>query len=128
MKKIVILLSCLLFSNLILAQEHDTNKTMKAMRVAFLQSIRAKDLATLKPSLAELNTLVLEAKQGRFPEEKKALYIEGLNKVSKTIEEAQKKAQAGQLKQAQNLLKQVDALRKEYHDKRNTSIWQRLFG
>lgn len=128
MKKLIILLSCLMFSNMIIAKEYDTNRTMKAMRGAFLMSIRATDLARLKPSLAELSSLVEEAKQGQFPEDKKAHYLEGLNKVSDVVQQAQQKANAGELKQAQKLLEQVDALRIQYHEQRKTSIWKRIFG
>jgi soluble cytochrome b562 len=54
--------------------------------------------------------------------------VQGLNRVSALIDEAEVKAEQGHLQQAQEIMKQVDALRKEYHDQRNESIWKRFFG
>ena len=128
MKKIFVLLCCLLASSHLYAEKYDIGQTMKSMKGEFLLSIRAKDLPSIKTHLAELKQWVDIAHTLRFPEEKKALFLQGLNKVAVVVDEAQAQADAGQMKQAQETLKQVDDLRVEYHDQRNESIWKRFFG
>ena len=127
MKKIVLLLSCMLFSGLIMANEMDIKQTMKAMKTAFVFSVRATDVSKLNRSLTELEALVQHAQQLSFPKEKEALYLEGLNKVSVLVTQAKQQAEEGKMAQAQATLKDVDLLREEYHEQRNESIWKRLF-
>lgn len=128
MKKIVLLLSCLLLSGLVMAKELDRKQTMKAMKTAFIHSMRATQIDDLNSSLSELDGLLNHAKQLSFPKEKQALFLQGLNKVSAVISQAKLQAESGELKKAQETLKEVDVLREEYHDQRNDSIWKRLFG
>ncbi|NRB37985.1 MAG: cytochrome b562 family protein [Pseudomonadales bacterium] len=128
MKKLVVLLSCMLLSSLVSGMDMDTKQTMKAMKTAYIKTMRAKEMAQFSASLTELDELLAHAKTLRFPQEKKALFLQGLNKVSVVVDDAQIKANDGQMQQAKEMLKQVDHLREEYHDQRNESIWKRFFG
>ncbi|GHZ48711.1 hypothetical protein VCSRO8_3092 [Vibrio cholerae] len=60
--------------------------------------------------------------------EKEATYQEGFQKLAVTLDKIDAHLQAGELEAAKASLKTVDDLRIEYHDKRNPSIWKRLFG
>ncbi|WP_390902892.1 cytochrome b562 [Vibrio qingdaonensis] len=106
----------------------DLKKNMQAMKLAFKQAAEAQSVEEMKTPVATLDTLIAESKQGDYPPEKMDLYQEGFNKLSSALQQVDKDLQQGDLDAAQQTLREVDTLRIEYHDRRNPSIWQRLFG
>jgi soluble cytochrome b562 len=127
-KKIVLLFSFMLLSTWVAALGLDAKQTMKAMKLSYIETMKANEMEAFKLSLTEFDELVAHAKTLPFPQSKQALFVQGLNRVSALIDEARVRVEQGQLQQAQEIMEQVDALRKEYHDQRNESIWKRIFG
>ncbi|MFA0442717.1 cytochrome b562 [Vibrio sp. 10N.222.51.C12] len=109
------------------AEGFDLKKNMQAMKLAFKQAAEAQSIDEMKTPVATLDTLVADTKQGNYPPEKAELYQEGFNKLSSALEQVDKDLEKGDLDAAKQTLREVDSLRLEYHDKRNPSIWQRLF-
>ncbi|MCL9776249.1 cytochrome b562 [Vibrio sp. S4B1] len=106
----------------------DLKKNMQAMKLAFKQAAEAQSIDEMKTPVETLDTLIADSKQGDYPPEKTELYQEGFNKLSSALEQVDKDLQQGDLEAAKQTLREVDSLRVEYHDRRNPSIWQRLFG
>ncbi|EKM31937.1 cytochrome b562 family protein [Vibrio harveyi] len=44
-----------------------------------------------------------------------------------TLDKIEADLDAGKLQEAKDQLREIDSLREEYHDKRNPSIWSKLF-
>ncbi len=106
----------------------DLKATMKQMRLEFKQAASASSVDEMRVPIAKLDDLVEQAKQGVYPPEKQDIYLEGFNKLSVAIDDVENHLDAGDLEQAKQSLRTVDELREEYHDKRNPSIWSKLFG
>ncbi len=128
MKNVLFPLALVCFSSLSYAQNIDMEATMKKMALAYKSAVQAESLQEVKAQMVTLDALVEKSKRAQFAAEKKGTYLEGLNKLSDAIDEVNVRVEAQQLEQAKESLKQINDLRKEYHDKRNPSIWQRLFG
>jgi len=103
MKKTLILAAALLATP-VFAAGQDLKSIMQDMKLAFKQAAEAPTVEAMQAPISTLESLVEQAKRGVYPVEKEATY------------------------QAKASLKTVDDLRIEYHDKRNPSIWKRLFG
>ncbi|OOF12777.1 MULTISPECIES: cytochrome b562 [unclassified Salinivibrio] len=101
---------------------------MKEMKMTFKEAASAQSIEAMQAPVAKLETLVAKAKAGSYPPEKADIFMEGFDKLAVTVEEIDAALSEGDLDKAQQGLRQIDALREEYHDKRNPSIWQRLFG
>lgn len=127
MKKLVPLLA-LAMSAQAFASDFDLKATMKQMKVEFKQAAQAEEIAQMQSAVANLSELIEQSKQGEYPPEKTDLYLEGFNKLSVALDSVESKLEAGNLEAAKAELKLVDDLRVEYHDKRNPSIWSKLFG
>ncbi len=127
MKKLVTLLA-LAMSAQAFASDFDLKATMKQMKVEFKQAAQAEEIAQMQSAIANLSELIEQSKQGEYPPEKTDLYLEGFNKLSVALDSVEAKLDAGNLEAAKQELKLVDDLRVEYHDKRNPSIWSKLFG
>ena len=106
----------------------DLEQTMKNMGFQFKQAIEATDSATLLPVLDELIAQTEQAQQATFAADKAEQFREGLAKVLTELGAAKAAAQQDDIASAQQHLRQVDALRKQYHKQRKVSIWQLLFG
>ncbi len=128
MKKLLTLGLGLLLSTQLFAADFDLKATMKQMKQAFKQAAQAETIEDMQQPIIDLNELVEQAKLGDYPPEKKDIYLEGFNKLTVTLEKIESELQAGQLEAAKASLKNIDSLREEYHDKRNPSIWDRIFG
>ncbi|MGD8110060.1 cytochrome b562 [Vibrio sp. TRT 17S01] len=124
----LILFGAILMSPLSMASDFDLKATMKQMKVEFKSAVEAQSLEEMDSALTNLSDLVALSKKGEYPPEKQAIYFEGFNKLSKAIERVETQLDNGNFDQAKESLREIDALRVEYHDKRNPSIWQRLFG
>ena len=127
MKKLFPLLA-LAMSAQAFASDFDLKATMKQMKVEFKQAAQAEEITQMQSAVANLSELIEQSKQGEYPPEKTDLYLEGFNKLSVALDSVEAKLEAGNLEAAKAELKRVDDLRVEYHDKRNPSIWSKLFG
>ncbi|MDF2152633.1 cytochrome b562 [Vibrio sp. CAU 1672] len=125
-----LMLGCVLAlsSSYTLAEAVDLKHNMKQMKLEFKQAAQASDVQSMKSAIDNLQALVEQSKRGDYPPEKFDLYLEGFNKLSVTLDNIEAELEAGKLDKAQQQLREVDQLREEYHDKRNPSIWSKLFG
>ncbi|WP_158108423.1 cytochrome b562 [Vibrio furnissii] len=128
MKKAMILAAGLLMATQAFAADSDLKQIMKQMKTAFKHAAEAQSNEAMQAPIAELTQLVAQAKQGEYPPEKQDVYLEGFNKLSVTLDKIENELDNGEFDAAKTSLQEVDGLREEYHDKRNPSIWQRLFG
>ena len=119
---------CWLFYSVSAVASVDLEQTMKNMGFQFKQAIEATDSATLLPVLDELIAQTEQAQQATFAADKAEQFREGLAKVLTELGAAKAAAQQDDIASAQQHLRQVDALRKQYHKQRKVSIWQLLFG
>ncbi|CAK4075597.1 hypothetical protein VDT1_4094 [Vibrio sp. 16] len=110
------------------ASDFDLKATMKQMKVEFKQAAEATEIVRMQAAVDNLSDLVEQSKRGDYPPEKFDLYFEGFTKLSQALDAVDAKLEQGDLDAAKQELRQVDALREEYHDKRNPSIWSKLFG
>lgn len=106
----------------------DLEQTMKNMGFKFKQAIEITDSNTLLPVLDELIVLTEQAKQAQFADDKAEAFRQGLVQVKTELESARSAAQRNDMAAAQQHLRQVEVLRKQYHKQRKVSIWQLLFG
>lgn len=118
----------ILFSATTFAADFDLKATMKQMKVEFKQAAEATEVAGMQSAIDNLSELVEQSKRGDYPPEKFDIYFEGFTKLSKALDTVDAKLEQGDLEGAKSELRNVDALREEYHDKRNPSIWSKLFG
>ncbi|MDR9827284.1 cytochrome b562 [Vibrio sp. FNV 38] len=110
------------------AGDFDLKATMQEMRLSFRQAAEASSVDEMQQPIAQLNELIIQSKSATYPAEKDELYREGFKKLSRSVEEIKRHLAADEFDQAQQSLRKIDELRIEYHDQRNPSIWQRLFG
>lgn len=110
------------------AADVDLKANMKQMKVEFKHAAEATEITTMKTAIENLSNLVEESKRGEYAPEKFDIYLEGFNKLSVALDSVESKLDAGDIDAAKAELKQVDSLREEYHDKKNPSIWSKLFG
>ncbi|GLT13648.1 cytochrome b562 [Vibrio algivorus] len=127
MKKLIPFIALLLTAN-VYASGVDLKATMKEMKIEFNHAAKAQNIDEMKAPVEKLTVLVNQAKQGTYSPEKQQLYLEGFNKLTTTLDSVETHLDAGEFEQAKEELRQVDDLRVEYHDKRNPSIWSKLFG
>ncbi len=118
----------LLFSTSVVAEGVDLKKNMQAMKLAFKQAAEAQSVDEMRQPIKDLETLIADSKRGEYPPEKAELYMEGFNKLSGALNQVSDELEQDDLEAAKQSLREVDNLRLEYHDKRNPSIWKRLFG
>ncbi|WP_019676850.1 cytochrome b562 [Arsukibacterium perlucidum] len=102
--------------------------TMKSMGLALKQAREAASPGAAKPFIDQLTELTEQAKVARFPEDKAQKYLEGLDKVLLTLQQARDAAIAGDNQKLQQALTEVEQLRRYYHKQRKVSFWQILFG
>ncbi len=125
-----LILGCViaLGSSYAMAEVVDLKQNMKQMKMDFKQAADASDVETMKSAIESLQAIVEQSKRGNYPPEKFDTFLEGFNKLSVTLDKIEADLDAGKLQEAKNQLREIDTLREEYHDKRNPSIWSKLFG
>ncbi|WP_337165070.1 cytochrome b562 [Vibrio fluvialis] len=128
MKKAIILTAGLLLATQVFAADSDLKQIMKQMKVEFKHAAEAQTTAEMQVPIQELTKLVAQAKLGEYPPEKQDIYLEGFNKLTVALDKIENELEHDEFDAAKSSLQQVDSLRKEYHEKRNPSIWKRLFG
>jgi len=98
------------------------------MKQSFKQAAQAQTIEEMQTPVQKLSDLVEQAKQGEYAPEKQPIYLEGFNKLTVALDKIDSELEAGELEAAKNSLREIDRLREEYHDKRNPSIWDSIFG
>ena len=98
------------------------------MKLAFKQAAEAQSIEEMQKPMVRLDTLVAELKTGSYPAEKEQNFMEGFSKIQASIDSIEQKLEQGQFEEAQQELRTIDGLREQYHEKRNPSIWSKLFG
>ncbi len=127
MKKVLLTALLLVTATSVWADGFDLKAVMKQMRAEFKQVASAGSVDEMKAPLARLDSLVNQAKQGDYPADKQAVYLEGFNKLTVALDEVEQYVDAGEFDKAKQSLRRIDDLRKEYHDKRD-SLFGKLFG
>ncbi|HAS6346515.1 cytochrome b562 [Vibrio sp. IRLE0018] len=105
----------------------DLKANMKEMKLEFRQAAEAQDIESMQAAVKQLITLVENSKTGEYAPEKNDLYQEGFNKLTIALDKVNGELAQGNLEAAKQALVEVDELRKEYHEKKKTSIWGKLF-
>lgn len=103
----------------------DVEATMKQMGLAYKQAMQATELAEFQRHAHQFSELVASVQRYQFTADKQQFLMQGLDKLQQQTALA---LQATDLPSAQQQFRQIDALRKEYHQERSVSIWQLLFG
>lgn len=106
----------------------DLKANMKEMKLEFRQAAEAQDIESMQAAVNQLRSLVENSKTGEYAPEKNHLYHEGFNKLTVALDKVNGELEQGNLEAAKQALVEVDELRKEYHEKKKTSIWGKLFG
>ncbi|OOE41300.1 cytochrome b562 [Salinivibrio kushneri] len=127
MKKVILTVAMAVLLSLSVSAS-ELKPIMKEMKMTFKEAASAQSIEAMQTPVAKLETLVAQAKAGSYPPEKADTFMEGFDKLAVTLDEIETALSQGDLDQAKQGMRQIDALREEYHDKRNPSIWQRLFG
>lgn len=115
-------------SSSVMAEAVDLKQNMKQMKMDFKQAAEATDVKSMKSAIDSLQATIEQSKRGNYPPEKFDTYLEGFNKLTVTLDKIEADLDAGNLTEAKQQLREIDSLREEYHDKRNPSIWSKLFG
>ncbi|PMK02614.1 cytochrome b562 [Vibrio sp. 10N.261.55.A7] len=110
------------------ADDFDMTQTMKKMGLEFRQAAKAESVESMQEPIANLADLIQDLKNAEHPVEKSELYSEGFTKLRIAVENVESHLENGDLENAQQALREVDDLRIEFHDRRNPSIWSRIFG
>ncbi|WP_295891593.1 cytochrome b562 [uncultured Vibrio sp.] len=110
------------------ANDFDMTQTMKKMGLEFRQAAKADSIETMQEPIANLADLIQDLKNAEHPVEKSELYAEGFTKLRIAVENVESHLENGDFDNAQQALREVDDLRVEFHDRRNPSIWSRIFG
>ncbi|MBD1557195.1 cytochrome b562 family protein [Vibrio sp. S9_S30] len=106
----------------------DLSSNMKQMKLAFNQAAEASSVEEMRTPIEEFEKLVLQSANGSFPPEREALFQSGFSKLTDVVERIESKLDDDDLEGAKTILREIDDLRKEYHDKKKPSIWSTLFG
>ncbi|MBA5764013.1 cytochrome b562 family protein [Vibrio sp. 404] len=123
-----VLILTTLVTTQVIASDYDLKSAMKQMKLDFKHAAEAQTVEEMQQAMVNFNQLLDASKQAQYPDEKKALYMEGFEKLTITINGINQELEQGDLQGAKQQLKVIDDLREEYHDKRNPSIWSKLFG
>ena len=111
-----------------MASEFDLKATMQHMKLEFIHAAEAQTVEEMRESMTTFNALLQASHQANYPDEKRSHYLEGFEKIGGIVESVDRQLEQGNLEEAKKQLKSIDELRMEYHDKRNPSIWSKLFG
>ncbi|HEX5792716.1 MAG TPA: cytochrome b562 [Rheinheimera sp.] len=125
--RIIWLSLCLCYASAVCAAV-DLEKTMKNMAFQYKLAYDTENTTDLLPLLEQLIGLTELALQAEFTADKAAQFKQGLQQVQTELQAARSAAQQNDVSLAKSHLRQVDKLRKEYHQQRKVSIWQLLFG
>lgn len=99
--------------------------TMKEMRLYYKQAIDTRDPAVFNETISRFLTELNTAREFKYSPERKALSLEGLNKLQ-TLVSSLPKATETNLSQLQTQLREADQLRIEYHKKVKPGVFELL--
>ncbi|MEI8626222.1 cytochrome b562 [Pseudoalteromonas sp. B137] len=127
--KYLVIIFTLLFSSMSFAQQSvDLEINMKNTGLAYKQAVQATQLSEFNTAIDEFIKLVKVSKTGKFykkPEQS----LQGLDKVIAQAELAKKAANEQGLSAAKEPLKNIDNLRKKYHELHEPpGLFELLFG
>ncbi len=127
--KYLVIIFTLLFSSMSFAQQEvDLEVNMKNTGLAYKQAVQATQLSEFNTAIDEFIKLVKVSKTGKFykkPEQS----LQGLDKVIAQAEFAKKAANEQGLSAAKEPLKNIDNLRKKYHELHEPpGFFELLFG
>ncbi|QQM66411.1 hypothetical protein JG479_17645 [Pseudoalteromonas sp. LC2018020214] len=127
--KYLVIIFTLLFSSMSFAQQSvDLEINMKKTGLAYKQAVQATQLSEFNTAIDEFIKLVKVSKTGKFykkPEQS----LQGLDKVIAQAELAKKAANEQGLSAAKEPLKNIDNLRKKYHELHEPpGFFELLFG
>ncbi|MGY8838228.1 MAG: cytochrome b562 [Enterobacterales bacterium] len=128
MKYLVIIFTFVFSSMSFAQQEVDLEVNMKNTGLAYKQAVQATQLSEFNTAIDEFIKLVKVSKTGKFykkPEQS----LQGLDKVIAQAELAKKAANEQGLSAAKEPLKNIDNLRKKYHELHEPpGFFELLFG
>ncbi|NMP02119.1 hypothetical protein HHE94_05250 [Pseudoalteromonas arctica] len=128
MKHLVIIFTFAFSSMSFAQQEVDLEVNMKNTGLAYKQAVQATQLSEFNTAIDEFIKLVKVSKTGKFykkPEQS----LQGLDKVIAQAELAKKAANEQGLSAAKEPLKNIDNLRKKYHELHEPpGFFELLFG
>lgn len=101
---------------------------MKQMGHSFKRAHQATTVEQMSEALEAFNGALAQAKVTGFSGKKAALMQQGLQELENATAVTQQWLKEDDLVKAKQSLLKVDALRDYYHDERNPSIWELLFG
>ena len=127
--KYLVIIFTLLFSSMSFAQQSvDLEINMKNTGLAYKQAVQATQLSEFNTAIDEFIKLVKVSKTGKFykkPEQS----LQGLDKVIAQAKLAKKAANEQGLSAAKEPLKNIDNLRKKYHELHEPpGFFELLFG
>ncbi|ODS04920.1 cytochrome b562 [Vibrio scophthalmi] len=123
-----LLLVMTIFAAQSFASSFDMKSAMNEMKLNFKHAAEAQSVEEMTTAMTSFNQVLVQLQNARFPTEKQALYTEGFEQLDLVVEGVEKQLEQGNLEQAKAQLKAIDDLRVEFHEKRNPSIWSKLFG
>ena len=100
-------------------------QTMKQMRLEYKQALESRSAESFNQHIGAFKEYLDSAQGYDFSPERKAVSLEGLNKVEHSIDEFPL-ANADNLTGLQQQLQAIDLLRKEYHKKAKPGVWEML--
>ncbi|MBA6409797.1 MAG: cytochrome b562 [Pseudoalteromonas distincta] len=128
MKYLVIIFTFVFSSMSFAQQEVDLEVNMKNTGLAYKQAVQATQLSEFNTAIDEFIKLIKVSKTGKFykkPEQS----LQGLDKVIAQAELAKKAANEQGLSAAKEPLKNIDNLRKKYHELHEPpGFFELLFG
>ncbi|MDP2575613.1 cytochrome b562 [Vibrio penaeicida] len=126
MKSAIILFTSLVAFSAV--AKSDLSANMKQMKLAFNQAAEASSVEEMRAPIEEFEKLVLQSANASFPPEREELFQSGFTKLTDAVDRLESKLDNDDLNGAKTILREIDDLRKEYHDKKKPSIWSTLFG
>jgi len=127
--KFLVIIFTILFSSSSFAQQNvDLEVNMKNTGLAYKKAVQAKELDEFNIAIEEFINLVEVSKTAKFYQEPEQS-IQGLNKVITQAKLAKKAANEQGLNAAKESLKNIDNLRKKYHELHEPpGFFELLFG
>ncbi|MEL0631403.1 cytochrome b562 [Pseudoalteromonas carrageenovora] len=127
--KFLVIIFTILFSSSSFAQQNvDLEVNMKNTGLAYKKAVQAKELDEFNIAIEEFINLVEVSKTAKFYQEPEQS-IQGLNKVITQAKLAKKAANDQGLNAAKESLKNIDNLRKKYHELHEPpGFFELLFG
>ena len=106
----------------------DVKATMKKMSFIYKEAMEINEPEVMQDTISNLQQLVASVQLVEFDPERHQVLQQGLIEVQAQLELAQAKLSTGNIIAAKQQLKNIIALKKQYHKERSPSLWQLIFG